>query len=200
MTLNIRCRCGQLRGQVDTRRVAARAVCYCKDCQAYGHFLGTGVLDAAGGTEVAATLPAALRFEAGLEHLACMSLGPKGIYRWYAGCCRTPIGNTPREQRTAYVGLVRACLDASDEELDRELGAVRCRVNTGSSTAPVASSGLATAWTICKIGTMIVKARLSGRYRDNPFFDAQTGEPVKPVEVLSLEKRMALTPQGQRQA
>lgn len=200
MTLNLRCRCGKLHGQVDSSRVASRAVCYCKDCQAYGHFLGTDVLDSAGGTEVAATLPAAVRFEAGLEHLACMSLSPKGIYRWYASCCRTPIGNTPREQTTAYVGLVRACLDASGEELDRELGALRCRVNTKSAAAPVSSSGLAMAWAICKIGTMIAKARLTGGYRDNPFFKAHTGIPVKPVQVLSLEERKALTPQGQRQA
>ena len=200
MTLKLRCRCGQLRGQLDTRRVAARAVCYCKDCQAYGHFLGSGVLDAAGGTEVAATLPAAIRFEAGLEHLACMSLSPQGIYRWYAGCCRTPIGNTPRDRHVAYVGLVRACLDAPDEALDRELGASRCRVNTKSAATPVASSGLSTAWAVCKIGTMIAKARLTGGYRDNPFFEGQAGEPVKPVQVLSLEERKALTPGGLRQA
>jgi hypothetical protein len=194
MTIALRCRCGKLRGQVDDRRVAARAVCYCKDCQAYGHFLATSVLDAQGGTEVAATLPAAVRFDAGLEHLACMSLSPKGLYRWYASCCRTPIGNTPRDRRTSYVGLVRACLDAPDAELARALGPPRCRVETGSATAPVASSGLSTAWAVCRIGLMLVKARLGGGYRDNPFFQAHTDEPVKPVQVLSLEERKALTP------
>lgn len=194
MKLALRCRCGQLRGQVDSRRVAARAVCYCKDCQAYGHFLGSGVLDAAGGTEVAATLPAAVRFDAGLEHLACMSLGPKGLYRWYASCCRTPIGNTPRDPKTSYVGLVRACLEASDDQLERELGTLRCRVETQSATAPVKSSGLSTAWAVCRIGTMIMKARLGGGYRQNPFFRSAAGEPVKDVQVLSLEQRKALTP------
>lgn len=193
MTIALRCRCGKLRGQVDPGRVAARAICYCKDCQAYGHFLGSGVLDPAGGTEVAATQPAAVRFDDGLEHLACMSLGPKGMYRWYASCCRTPIGNTPRDPRTSYVGLVRACLDAPDAELERQLGPLRCRVETQSARSPVASSGLSTAWAGCKIGTMIVKARLGGGYRENPFFRPQTSEPVKPVEVLSLEERKALT-------
>lgn len=194
MSIALRCRCGQLRGQVDSARVAARAVCYCKDCQAYGRFLDSGVLDAAGGTEVAATLPAAVRFDAGLEHLACVSLDPKGLYRWYAGCCRTPVGNTPRDPRTSYVGLVRACLDATDAELDRALGATRCRVETQSAQAKVASSGLSTAWAVCRIGTMILRARLGGGYRDNPFFRPQTSEPLKPVRVLSLEERKALTP------
>lgn len=198
--LKLRCRCGQLRGQVDASRIAARAVCYCKDCQAYGHFLGTNVLDAAGGTEVAATLPAAVRFDTGLEHLACMSLGPKGIYRWYARCCRTPIGNTPRDQHMAYVGLVRACLDADDATLERELGPVRLRANTASAVAPVASHPLAAAWPLARIVTMLAKARLGGAWRANPFFGTQADQPVKPVTVLSLEERKALTPQGQRRA
>lgn len=192
MSIALRCRCGQLRGQVDERRVAARAVCYCKDCQAFGRFLGTGVLDSAGGTEVAATLPAAVRFDAGLEHLACMSLGPKGLYRWYASCCRTPIGNTPRDPRTSYLGLVRACLDASDAELDKALGPLRCRVETKSASAPVPSSALATAGVVFRVGTMLAKARLGGGYRDNPFFRPATSEPVKEVQVLSLEQRKAL--------
>lgn len=195
MMIALRCRCGQLRGQVDTARVAARAVCYCKDCQAYGRFLGSaGILDAAGGTEVAATLPAAVRFEAGQEHLACMSLSPKGLYRWYAGCCRTPIGNTPRDPRSAYVGLVRACLDAPDAELERLLGPLRCRVETRSASAPVASNGLSTAKVVGKVGWMLVKARLGGGYRDNPFFQAGTDRPVRAVQVLTLEERKALTP------
>lgn len=194
MTIALRCSCGKLRGQVDEGRVAARAVCYCKDCQAYGRFLATPVLDPLGGTEVAATLPAAVRFDEGLEHLACMSLGPKGIYRWYASCCRTPIGNTPRDPRTSYVGLVRACLDAPDAELERRLGPLRCRVETQSAAGPVKTSGLGTAWAVGKIGTMIVKARLGGGYRENPFFRPGTSEPVKAPQVLSLEERKALTP------
>jgi hypothetical protein len=198
MTIALRCRCGKLRGQVDETRVAARAVCYCKDCQAYGHFLGSGVLDEAGGTEVAATLPAAVRFDAGLEHLACMSLSPKGLYRWYASCCRTPVGATPRDPRTSYIGLVRACLDAPDAELERTLGPLRCRTQTATATKPVASSGLSTAWVVFKVGTMMLKARLGGGYRNNPFFRPHSDEPVKPVQVLSLEERKALTPQGQR--
>ena len=193
-TIALRCRCGKLRGRVDGKRVAARAVCYCKDCQAYGHFLGTGVLDPAGGTEVAATLPAAVRFDEGGEQLACMSLGPNGIYRWYARCCRTPIGNTPRDPRTAYVGLVRACLDAPDEQLARALGPLRCRVRTQSAAADVRPTPLPTAWAVCRIGAMLLRARLDGGWRENPFFQPRTGQPVKAVEVLSLEERKALTP------
>jgi hypothetical protein len=58
----------------------------------------------------------------------------------------------------------------------------------------VKTSVLGTAWAVCKIGTMLMKARLGGGYRENPFFRPGTSEPVKPPQVLSLEERKALTP------
>ncbi|SFD04931.1 DUF6151 family protein [Massilia yuzhufengensis] len=194
MTMALRCRCGQVRGQVDTQGVAARAMCYCKDCQAYGHFLGTDVLDPAGGTEVAATLPAAVRFSEGVEHLACMSLSPKGLYRWYAGCCRTPIANTPRNPRMSYAGVVRACLDAPDAELDRAFGPLKARAETASAAAPVPASTASLAWVGVKVSVMLLKARLGGGYKDNPFFKPGSSEPLRSPQVLSLEERQALTP------
>ncbi|MDB5792838.1 MAG: hypothetical protein JWQ80_2862 [Massilia sp.] len=194
MGIRMRCRCGKLQGEVDARRVAARAVCYCKDCQAFARFLKSQerVLDASGGTEVAATLPAAVRFTQGLEHLACMSLSPKGIYRWYAKCCATPLGNTPRNPKVAYVGLVRACLDAAPGELDRALGHTRISVNRASAHGPTTATPVATALALASIGAMLVKARLGGGWRENPFFDA-SGVPVRAPRVLTPEERAALT-------
>jgi hypothetical protein len=40
----------------------------------------------------------------------------------------------------------------------------------------------------------MAKARLSGRWRDTPFFDASTLEPVVPAEILSREERRKATP------
>jgi hypothetical protein len=193
MNMRLRCRCGKLQGEVEARQVAARAVCYCKDCQAFARFLKAedAVLDAAGGTEVEAALPAAVRFSAGVEHLACMSLSPKGIYRWYASCCNTPVGNTPRDPKMPYVGLVRTCLDASAEELDRALGRARFSANTGSAKGPVKATPVRAALAVARIGAALLKARLGGGYRDNPFFDA-SGAPVRSPRVLTREERAAL--------
>jgi hypothetical protein len=173
--------------------VAARAICYCKDCQAFARFLKAEdrVLDASGGTEVEAALPAALRFTQGLEHLACMSLSPTGIYRWYAACCGTPLGNTPRNPRMSYVGLVRACLDAPAETLDRELGRSHLAANRASAYGPAAATPLAAVPALAKIGAMLVKAGLAGGWRDNPFFDA-AGAPVRAPRVLTPAERSAL--------
>ena len=99
--MQLRCRCGAIQGTVDSRHVYGRAVCYCTDCQAFARYLGSQdqVLNRQGGTEIVAILPAAVHFETGLDKLACMSLSDKGLLRWYASCCRTPIGNTPRDRK-----------------------------------------------------------------------------------------------------
>ena len=193
MVIQLRCRCGKLQGEVDTARVAARAICYCKDCQAFARFLKAEdrVLDASGGTEVEAALPAAVRFTGGLEHLACMSLSPKGIYRWYASCCSTPIGNTPRNPKASYIGLVRACLAAAPEELDRQLGRAHITANRESAYGPTTATPVTTVIAVARIGGMLVKARIGGGWRDNPFFDA-AGTPVRSARVLTLEERSAL--------
>lgn len=198
MPIHLRCRCGKLQGELDAAGVAARAVCYCKDCQAFARFLEreggpADVLDAAGGTEVAAATPGALRFTSGLEHLGCMSLSPRGLYRWYASCCATPIGNTPRDPKTHYVGLIRACLDAPAETLDRQLGRSPCLVQTQSALAPVKPTPARTAVAVVKIGSMLLRARLDGAWRNNPFFLAGGAAPLRQPRVLTLDERSALT-------
>lgn len=194
MNIAIRCRCGQLQGEVDAHDIAARVTCYCKDCQAYARFLDPhpDFLDAAGGTEVVAALPAAVRFTQGSEHLACMSLGPKGILRWYAACCRTPLGNTPRGAKVAYVGLVRSALAVSADELERHAGPLQAAVNTDSARGAVATTPGPSARVIFKVGRMIVKARLNGRYKQTPFFDAGGRAPVRSPQILTLAERRAL--------
>ena len=194
MVIRVRCHCGKLQGELDTNAVAARAKCYCRDCRAFARYLGNEVerLDGAGGTEVAAALPSGLTFTQGLDQLACMSLGPKGIYRWYASCCNTPVGNTPRNAAIPYVGLVRACLDAPPALLDRQLGRARMTANRGSAHGPTSATPVATLLGVARIGGALVMARLSGSYRDNPFFDA-FGAPVRTPRVLSREERAAVT-------
>src|SRR5215510_11671750 len=82
-THSLQCRCGKLTGQVTVPRKGSRGVCYCKDCQAYAHFLGAAdiVLDDMGGTDVVATLPKHLRITGGMDALACLSLTDRGILR-----------------------------------------------------------------------------------------------------------------------
>lgn len=169
---------------------AARAVCYCRDCQAYARFLGTpGITDDAGGTEVVASLPKYVGFTDGVEAIACMSLSERGLLRWYARCCDTPIGNTPRSRKVPYVGVIHGCLEATAPPLDASFGPLRVAVNTGSARKAVRSTQMASTAAVLKLMSRALGDRLSGAYRHNPFFDSATGAPIRSIRVLSQTER-----------
>ena len=192
----LRCRYGTLQGEVEATSAANRVVCYCSDCQAYAHFLGRAadVLDAHGGTEVVATLPRHVRFSAGTDALACMSLSDGGLLRWYARCCNTPVGNTPRSMKASYVGLVHSCLD--QQPLAPSFGPVRLRVGVKTAKARVDGTPmLATVAVMARFVKLLLGARLDGSYRRTPFFDAASGAPVRSPQVLTPPERQRLARQ-----
>src|SRR5512138_1141593 len=96
MSHSLKCSCGRVKGVIADAVVANHGVCYCRDCQAFAHFLGRPreILDERGGSDIVQVLPRWVTFTAGIGSLACMRLTPKGLLRWYAPCCNTPIGNT----------------------------------------------------------------------------------------------------------
>lgn len=187
----LRCRCGRLRGNVTPARSTQRVVCYCRDCRAYAcHLGGDGVLDAQGGTEIVASLPSQVHLDAGCDTLACLSLSPRGLLRWYAGCCGAPIANTPRNPRMAYAGLVHSALDQDGLPLQHSFGPLRMAVNTDGALGAVQKiPALSTATSMFGLATTLLRARLAGSWRDNPFFETGTATPVRPVRVLSLDER-----------
>jgi hypothetical protein len=165
-----------------SRNAGNRLVCYCDDCQAYARALGRAddVLDAHGGTEVYQISPARLEITDGLEALACMRLTPRGPLRWYARCCRTPLGNTLSTRQIPYVGLLRACIDASGSSLDEVLGPVKsgvwARYATGDRSAINAYDGVPLS-VLFQIAARVVCWRLRGDHRRSPFFD-EAGVPI----------------------
>jgi hypothetical protein len=191
----IRCRCGQFQAEVANPEQGTRAVCYCKDCQAFAHFLGlpAGMLDPFGGTDIVAVRPGNVRLLAGEEHLACMSLTPKGTLRWYTRCCRTPVGNTPRDMRLAHVGLVHTALEAPGQDLTPAFGPVKMRVNRQSAHGtPPASPPVTFLVALASYLSRLLWARATGKYKANPFFDGATGRPRVEPQVLSAEEHRAL--------
>ena len=190
MSHPLQCRCGTLRGQVDNGRAANRVVCYCKDCQAFAHFLGrpSEILDERGGSEIVQVLPRLITFTQGIGSLACMRLTPKGLLRWYAACCNTPLGNTLATPKFSFIGLVHNCLDGSGEPLEVAFGPIRAWVHTQSAKGdpkPV-TRGMAAAgsWFL----KTVLRARFSGDYKQTPFFHRETGLPIASAKVLSPEE------------
>jgi len=191
----LQCRCGTLKGYVGHAARVNRCVCYCKDCQAFAHFLGRAdeILDAQGGTDVIQTRPANVTFTQGRESLACMRLTEKGLLRWYTTCCNTPIGNTLSNFRVSFVGLVHTCLESAGGSLDDSFGPVHARVNTKNAKGEVRSSSVAMVPVILRFIAMVGRARIDGSYKRTPFFSADTGTPMATPKVLSRSERERLS-------
>jgi hypothetical protein len=190
MAIPFHCRCGTVQGEIEPGAVYARAVCYCRDCQAFARALGCEqeALDPNGGTDVVAMLPAGLRFTAGRGQVACLSLSSKGLLRWHSACCDTPIGNTSRNPRLPYVGVLASCM-ADVAALDAAIWPPRIALNTASALGEVAATPVRAAIGVVRIMSGVLRAKLSGRHRANPFFDAATSRPIAEPRVLTRQER-----------
>lgn len=189
----LRCRCGALQGHVDLNGASNRMVCYCQDCQAFARFLGPAhqVLDAQGGSDVVQLAPHRIKITHGASHLAVMRLSDKGMLRWYAACCRTPVGNTLNGRNMPFTGLLAQCLDSAP--LEPTFGPVRARVNTASALGNPQPGAFGMAHSLVRILGLVLHSRLTGHYRNTPFFTA-TGAPSAQPTVLTAEQRGRLRP------
>ena len=194
MSHPIQCRCGTLKGYVSRSDGANRCVCYCRDCQAFAHFLGRAgeILDSNGGTDVVQTRAVNVVFTEGREALACMRLTPNGLLRWYSTCCNTPVGNTLANSKVSFVGLVHSCLEGTGPTLEVSFGPVQAYVNTQRTKGGVKSSPLALVAVILRVIVMVAGARMNGSYKRSPFFAADTGVPIVAPKVLSPDEREQL--------
>ena len=104
------------------------------------------------------TRAANVTFTQGKDALACMRLTPKGLLRWYAACCNTPVGNTLASSKISFVGLVHSCLEGGGTPLIESFGPVRAHVNTESTRGKVTSSTLALVSVILRFMALVARA------------------------------------------
>jgi hypothetical protein len=188
--LTIPCSCGAfvaaVRG-VSARR-GNRLLCYCNDCQSFGHFLGRvdAPLDPHGGADIYQTSPAGIEIEQGADRLACMRLRPGGLTRWYTSCCKSPVGNTMGSDKLPFVGLILGSVD--EEARNAAVGPVRQRVFARYAKGELAASGASDGVSLAgaaRLLWLIGSARLRGDRRRSPFFEPESGRPVATALVLS---------------
>jgi hypothetical protein len=118
-----------------------------------------------------------------------MSLSDHGLLRWYATCCNTPIGNTPRDFKTPYVGLIESCLKSNSPSLQESFGPVRMVLNTKSAWGRVKSTPVSNLVAMLGLMKSVIGTRLSGTYKRNPFFGTEMGTPVaRPRELTKAER------------
>lgn len=202
--LKLSCTCGAVRAtaRAISGKKGNHAVCYCDDCQAFAHFLNRPdhILDRQGGTQIFQMSPASISMESGADRLACMRLGPRGLYRWYTNCCNTPIGNTLPTGQLPFVGLIHLCIQrpVGDDSLEKALGPVRVRAydrfakGDPEALPPCIDS---IGYSTMRVMGFILKWRLRGDHRRSPFFEASTGNAVAVPRVLNLEERDKLRQQ-----
>jgi hypothetical protein len=191
--VEVRCRCGEVRGIVidPSPRTVNRVVCYCDDCQAYAHQLGRAdLLDDKGGSDIVQLAPASIRFTKGQDRIAGLRLTPKGLYRWHTTCCNTPVGNT-LGPAVPFVGIPVQSFDAPrpDDVFGVPMGAILGKFAIGEP--PAGSTGLNLSLLVRAIGRVLAW-RFGGRTWPHPFFARETRAPIYPLTVVSQEKREAL--------
>jgi hypothetical protein len=190
--LALLCRCGAVRGIA--RDVTPSAVnhcfCYCDDCQAFAHFLGRPdeLLDAHGGSEIVQMSQASVRFTAGTDKIAAMRLTDKGLTRWFASCCRTPIGNTMSTSALPFIGVLRVFIDASQAALGPIRGRGWAKSAKGGRAA-VPKDGLPDPIMVARVLFKLAGWRLRGDHKRSALFDSVSGRPLAEARVLSAAER-----------
>lgn len=82
--------------------------------------------------------PSKLIITEGSQYLRSLRLTPKGLIRWYAGCCNTPVGNT-LSAKLPFIGVIEAFISAN-EDVESKLGPVRGSVFVKSARTPPPAS------------------------------------------------------------
>lgn len=187
--LKTSCQCGQVQGEISHSEMLTgnHFICMCDDCQAYTHHLGKAkeVLDTNGGTDIVPIHPAYFKFTSGFEKVRVLKLRENGMHRWYADCCKMPIGNT-MGAKAGYIGLLVKAITTKDKELGPPMARVLAKF--GIPPFPEGTSQKANLKMILFVIKFMVRSFFQGLGNPTPFFDAKTFEPVIKPHVLSNEE------------
>lgn len=192
MRIELSCRCGEVRGAVEpaSPSLSTRIVCYCDDCQAYAHYIGRAdLLDANGGTDLVLIPAAALQFTQGADRIVGARMSAKGPYRWRAGCCGSPLGNTVTPA-LPFVSFPTSAFRA--DAVAPAFGAQRAAI-LGQFAVGDVPKGFPLRLKL-KIVLQVLGWRLAGRTWPHPFFARETGRPLFPVTAVTAAERERLRP------
>jgi hypothetical protein len=187
----IQCSCGAIQGTIEGTGSHNRIKCYCADCRAFARYLGKSreALDEQGGTEVLQVAHSRLRFKQGVDRLAAIRLSDKGLVRWYAQCCNTPIGNTMTDPKMSFIGLIDTCLDKS--RLEKDFGADIAVANVETALGNPKPKQRGIVGVIARFIWILITSRASGSYKKSPLYNAAGALRVEP-KVLSAAERAQL--------
>ncbi|MCO6382610.1 DUF6151 family protein [Oceanicola sp. 502str15] len=189
--ITLRCDCGKVELHIAARPAPPqgnRVICHCDSCRAFPRALGRAdVLGPGDGSDIVQIRCDRLSIVQGVEHIAALRLSPKGLARWYAACCNTPLGNTGPSPSYPFFGALTYGIAGKDA-----LGPVKARVNIPKDKAlpedlpPTSGSTLGV---FLSIGRIMFGGWLKGAQKRHPLFPG--GEPLVEPRVISLEEKAA---------
>jgi hypothetical protein len=183
----VQCKCGAVKGKLESIGTSNRLICYCTDCRAFAHFLGkaTFVLDEQGGTEIVQVAQQRVSFCQGEDLLSAVRLSENGMIRWYATCCGTPIGNTMASRKAAFIGLIHSCLDR--QQMDKDFGADVAVLNTDTALGQTKPKQRGLLGILVRFIWIVVTNRVTGQYRKSPLFNS-SGLPRVTPKILRADE------------
>lgn len=197
LDLPLQCRCGEVRGVAKeiSPSTGFRFICYCQDCQAFARYLDRpDVLDAAGGTDIFQMPAGRVKLTSGTDSVRCLQFSSK-VFRWYADCCRTPIGNTAGP-RFPVVAVIHSFMSKPADRCSRDglLGPPLCRIFEHSAAGPLPANAPAPASLrlFLQRASKLLGWWARGLGRPNPFFDEVTKAPLSSPRVFTPGERAAL--------
>ncbi len=185
--LTFSCSCGALKGHLDPSALqnGLHLACHCQDCRAAALYRGQPDPKNTGGVHLFQMPPDMIHIDQGHAQLKLFRLGPNGLFRWYAGCCGTPIANTLKSAKLPFAAISTNCF--ADPTLFGKVKAEGFLPTKKPGQSPSHRGGMRVVYAI--FSRMIV-SRLSGRWIENPFFDIEANAPVSKPEILSKEDRL----------
>lgn len=192
--MEIQCDCGKFRAELTRfpENFPGRLVCYCDDCQAFLNYIQRAdLMDANLGSEIIPAYPSEVKFISGAEVVQCVRLFPKGLFRFYTSCCKTPIANS--DPKLPWVGFHRRMHDSKDKNrVENELGSVKCRVmgKFAKGNLPEGTSEKFDFKSLMAVLPFILKGVILRKSNPSPFF--KNGKPLVTPKVLTAEERSLL--------
>jgi hypothetical protein len=193
--IKLSCRCGGIEGLARniSPQSCTRLVCHCRDCQAFARALDAGdeTLDEFGGTDIVQVAPARIMITRGASQLRCLRLTPKGLIRWYAGCCKTPVANTV-SAGMPFVGLIHTFLEDA-VRAHETTGPVRYYVQGRYALSGRPDDDVHPAFPPAMLFRVVIRmltAKFGGDARPSPFFDA-AGKPMMEPDVLTSGRKQS---------
>lgn len=177
------CRCGRVTGTLaDVGKFGSHLVCRCRYCRS-AHILFGGTDPEPDGVHVWQTTPDKLHIATGRDQLRSLAMSTGDYLRWHTHCCTTQICTTFRDPKQPIAGVQMALFDCGKDfgPVDNHTFVPTARGRRHDSLVRLYASA----------GWRMVVTRVTGRWRDTPFF-GDDGQPVSAPRKLTQQERAGL--------